>query len=125
LQAFLERAARGHRFPTLFICVVSVGSACEGEGRNLGDDVINGRLEACGGSRVMSLFSSSRAGASARQQNPSGPSESGKKSLAPALDGGVTSSAMDPTQKQFFLDRAPSKKQFPVSISPAPGPTDG
>ena len=40
--------------PTLFICVVSVGSACEmvavckhleGEGRNLGDDVINARLE--------------------------------------------------------------------------------
>jgi hypothetical protein len=44
--------------PTLFICVVSVGSACgmvavckhlEGEARNLGDDVINGRLEAGGG----------------------------------------------------------------------------
>ena len=44
--------------PTLFICVVSVGSACrmvavrkhlEGEARNLGDDVINARLEACRG----------------------------------------------------------------------------
>ena len=36
--------------PTLFICVFSVGSACgkflEGKARNLGDDVINGRLEA-------------------------------------------------------------------------------
>ena len=41
--------------PTLFICVVSVGSACgmvvvrkhlEGKARNLGDDVINARLEA-------------------------------------------------------------------------------
>src|SRR3954466_7812972 len=44
--------------PTLFICVVSVGSACgmvgvrkhlEGKARNLGDDVINARLEAGGG----------------------------------------------------------------------------
>ena len=44
--------------PTLFICVVSVGSACgmvavrkhlEGKARNLGDDVINARLEARGG----------------------------------------------------------------------------
>jgi hypothetical protein len=41
--------------PTLFICVVSVGSACgmvtvrkhlEGKARNLGDDVIHVRLEA-------------------------------------------------------------------------------
>ncbi len=44
--------------PTLFICVVSVGSACgmvavrqhlEGKARDLGDDVINARLEARGG----------------------------------------------------------------------------
>ncbi len=44
--------------PTLFICAVSVGSACgmvavrqhlEGKARNLGDDVINARLEARGG----------------------------------------------------------------------------
>src|SRR5882724_1761782 len=44
--------------PTLFICVVSVGSACgmvavrkhlEGKARNLGEDVINARLEARGG----------------------------------------------------------------------------
>jgi hypothetical protein len=42
--------------PTLFICVVNVGSACgmvavrkhlEGKARNLGDDVINARLEVC------------------------------------------------------------------------------
>ena len=48
--------------PTLFICVVSVGSACgmvavrkhlEGEARNLGDDVINARLGSYAGvSRV-------------------------------------------------------------------------
>ena len=44
--------------PTLFICVVSMGSACgmvavrkhlEGKARHLGDDVINARLEARGG----------------------------------------------------------------------------
>ncbi len=44
--------------PTLFICVVSVkggrlqrpcGNVLEGKARNLGDDVINGRLEARGG----------------------------------------------------------------------------
>ena len=44
--------------PRLFICVVSVGSACgmvavrkhlEGKARNLGDDVISARLEAGGG----------------------------------------------------------------------------
>jgi hypothetical protein len=39
--------------PRLFICVVSVGSACgeflEGKARNLGDDVIYARLEARGG----------------------------------------------------------------------------
>ena len=44
--------------PALFICVVSVGSACgmvavrkhlEGKARDLGDDVINARFEARGG----------------------------------------------------------------------------
>ena len=54
LQAFLERAPDGHASPTLFICVVRVGSACgvvavrqhlEGKARNLGDDGINARFE--------------------------------------------------------------------------------
>ena len=55
--------------PTLFICVVSVGSACgmvavrehlEGETRNLCHDVINARLVSYAGvSRVMSFLSSS------------------------------------------------------------------
>ena len=55
--------------PTLFICGVSVGSACgilavrqhlEGKARNLGDDVINARVVSYAGvSRVMSLLSSS------------------------------------------------------------------
>ena len=58
LQAFLERAADGHGFAPLYICVVSVGSACgmvavrqhlEGKARNSGDDVIDARLEARGG----------------------------------------------------------------------------
>ena len=46
--------------PTLFICVVTVGSASgmvavrkhlEGKARNLGDDVINARLELAGARR--------------------------------------------------------------------------
>ena len=47
--------------PTLFICVVSVESACgtvavrqhlEGKARNLGHDVINARLEMAGARRL-------------------------------------------------------------------------
>ena len=55
--------------PTLFICVVSVESACgtvavrqhlEGKARNLGHDVINARLVSYAGVlRVMSFLSSS------------------------------------------------------------------
>ena len=48
-------------WPTFFICVVGVGSACgmvavrkhlEGKARILGDEVINARLEARGGGRA-------------------------------------------------------------------------
>ena len=57
--------------PTLFICVVSVGSACgmvavrqhlEGKARNLGDDVINARLASYAGdfapAVVLAIFES-------------------------------------------------------------------
>ena len=56
--------------PTLFICMVRAGLACgmvagrkhlEGKAWNLGDDVINARLEARGGfARDVFLSSSSR-----------------------------------------------------------------
>ena len=50
LQAFLERAANGHRFAHAFHLRgergVGLREFLEGEARNLGDDVINARLEA-------------------------------------------------------------------------------
>ena len=50
LQRFLERAADGHRFADAFHLRgqrrVGLREFLEGEARNLGDDVINGRLEA-------------------------------------------------------------------------------
>jgi hypothetical protein len=53
LQAFLERAADGHRFADAFHLRgerrVGLREFLEGEARNLGDDVINARLEARGG----------------------------------------------------------------------------
>src|ERR1019366_1183379 len=52
LQAFLERAADGHRFADAFHlrgeCGIGLREFLEGEARNLGDDVINARLEAAG-----------------------------------------------------------------------------
>ena len=53
MQAFLERAADGHRFAHAFHLRgergVGLREFLEGETRNLGDDVINARLEARGG----------------------------------------------------------------------------
>src|SRR5258706_6333962 len=53
LQAFLERAANGHRFADTFHLRgergVGLREFLEGKARNLGDDVINARLEARGG----------------------------------------------------------------------------
>ena len=52
LQAFLERAADGHRVAHAFHLRgergVGLREFLEGEARNLGDDVINARLEARG-----------------------------------------------------------------------------
>src|SRR5436190_2660635 len=52
LQAFLERAADGHRFADAFHLRgeggVGLREFLEGKARNLGDDVINARLEARG-----------------------------------------------------------------------------
>ena len=57
LQAFLERAPDGHGFADAFHLRgergVGLREFLEGEARNLGDDVINARLKARGGSRVM------------------------------------------------------------------------
>ena len=56
LQAFLERAADGHRFADAFHLRgergVGLREFLESEARNLGDDVINARLEARGGFRA-------------------------------------------------------------------------
>jgi hypothetical protein len=53
LQAFLERAADGHRFADAFHLRgergVGLRKFLEGEARNLGHDVINARLETRGG----------------------------------------------------------------------------
>ena len=53
MQAFLERAPDGHRFADAFHLRgergVGMRKFLEGEARNLGDDVINARLEARGG----------------------------------------------------------------------------
>ena len=53
LQAFLEGAADGHGFADAFHLRgergVGLRKFLEGKARNLGDDVINGRLEAGGG----------------------------------------------------------------------------
>jgi hypothetical protein len=53
LQAFLERAPDGHRFADAFHLRgergVGLLEFLEGKARNLGDDVINARLEARGG----------------------------------------------------------------------------
>ena len=53
LQAFLERAADGHRFADAFHLGgergVGLREFLEGKAQNLGDDVINARLEARGG----------------------------------------------------------------------------
>ena len=53
LQAFLERATDGHRFADAFHLRgergIGLREFLEGEARNLGDDVINARLEARGG----------------------------------------------------------------------------
>ena len=53
LQAFLERAVDGHRFADAFHLRgergVGLREFLEGKARNLGDDVINARLEARGG----------------------------------------------------------------------------
>ena len=53
LQAFLERAPDGHRLAHAFHLRgqrgVGLREFLEGEARNLGDDVINARLEARGG----------------------------------------------------------------------------
>jgi len=58
LQAFLERAPDGHGFAGILHVRGELGSACgmvavrkhlEGKARNVGYDVINGRLEARGG----------------------------------------------------------------------------
>ena len=63
LQAFLERAANSHRFAHALHLRrqrrVGLREFLEGETRNFGDDVINGRLELAGVSRVMSFLSSS------------------------------------------------------------------
>src|SRR6266581_303915 len=53
LQAFLERAPNGYRFANTFHLRgergVGLWEFLEGKARNLGDDVINARLEARGG----------------------------------------------------------------------------
>jgi hypothetical protein len=53
LQAFLERAPDGHRFAHAFHLRgergVGLREFLEGKARDLGDDVINARLEARGG----------------------------------------------------------------------------
>ena len=53
LQALLERPANGHRFADAFHLRgergVSLREFLEGKARNLGDNVINARLEARGG----------------------------------------------------------------------------
>jgi len=58
LQAFLERAADGHGFADAFHLRgergVGLREFLEGKARNLGDDVINARLEARGGNKFNS-----------------------------------------------------------------------